>query len=106
VLDRRSRRSSAPGRNESRRKEEATEIRHRIALVLILSLAVVPAALAAGPASDRAPVVIRVTSGGFSWGDAAIGAAGGSGLTLLVGGAALGARRKTENDERTTPCAD
>jgi hypothetical protein len=38
-----------------------------------------------------------VTSGEFSWGDAAIGAAGGSGLTLLVGGAVLGARRKTES---------
>jgi hypothetical protein len=42
-----------------------------------------------------------VTRGGFNWGDAVIGAAGGSGLTLLVGGAVLGARRKPERNEET-----
>jgi hypothetical protein len=48
-----------------------------------------------GQPSDRAPVVVRVTSGGFSWGDAVIGAAAGSGLTLLVGGLAVGRRNDT-----------
>src|SRR5438445_1257056 len=67
----------------SRRKEETTEPRHRIALVLTLALAVVPAAPAAGPSSDRAPVVVRVTSGGFRWGDARIGAAGWAGPAAL-----------------------
>jgi hypothetical protein len=41
-----------------------------------------------------------VTRGGFNWGDAVIGAAGGSGLTILVGGAVLGGRRKPEGNER------
>ena len=85
---------------ESRqRKEEVTELSRRIALALIVGLTGVPTAQAAAP-SDRAPVVVRVTDGGFNWGDAAIGAAGGSGLTLLAGGALLGARRKTEDKER------
>jgi hypothetical protein len=43
-----------------------------------------------------------VTSGGFSWGDAAIGAAAGSGLTLLGGGAVLGVLRKPEDNGRKT----
>jgi hypothetical protein len=91
-----------------KRKEEVTELRHRITLMLalVLGLAVVPMARAAGPVSDRAPVVVRVTSGGFSWGDAAIGAAGGSGLTLLVGGAVFGARRRAEGTERSSRCTD
>ena len=86
---------------EPRRKEEATELRNRIALALMLVLAVVSAAQAAAPVSDRTPVIVRVTSGGFSWRDAGIGAAGGSGLTLLVGGAVLGARRKGDSTERS-----
>ena len=67
--------------------------------MLIAGLAAAPTAQSAAP-SDRAPVVVKVTDGGFSWGDAAIGAAGGSGLTFLVSGAVLGARRKPEGDER------
>lgn len=35
------------------------------------------------------PVVVRVSRGGFRWGDAAIGAAGAVGLVLLVGGLVL-----------------
>jgi hypothetical protein len=72
----------------------------------VLSLAVIPTAQAAGPVSERAPVVVNVTNRGFSWGDAAIGAAGGSGLTLLVGGAVSGARRKAEKTEGTSRCTD
>jgi hypothetical protein len=63
-------------------------------------------AQAAGPVSDRAPVIVRVTRGGFSWGDAAIGATGGSGLTLLVGGAVFGVRRKADSSERSSRCTD
>jgi hypothetical protein len=73
----------------------------------VLSLAVVPTAQAAGPVPrERAPVVVHVTNRGFSWGDAAIGAAGGSGLTLLLGGAVSGALRKAEKTERTSRCTD
>jgi hypothetical protein len=62
-----------------------------------------PAASVAHAApSDRAPVVVKVTDGGFNWGDAVIGAAGGSAVTLLVGSAALGARRKPESNYRPT----
>jgi hypothetical protein len=82
-----------------------TKLRHRIALALVLALAPVPMAGAAGPVSDRAPVVVRITKGGFSWGDAAIGAAGGSGLTLLLGSAVFGVRRKTNSTERSSGCA-
>jgi hypothetical protein len=67
--------------------------------VLIAGLTAAPRAQSAAP-SDRAPVVVKVTDGGFSWGDAAIGAAGGSALTLLAGGTVLGARRKPEGNER------
>ena len=85
---------------ESRqRKEEVTALSGRIALALIVGLAAAPTAQAATP-SDRAPVVVRVTDGGFNWGDVAIGAAGGSALTLLAGGTVLGARRRTEDKER------
>jgi hypothetical protein len=95
-----------PAAPEPEEEGGVTELRHRIALALVLGLAVVPTAQAAGPVSDRAPVVVRVTSGGFSWGDAAIGAAGGSGLTLLVGGAVFGTPRKPERKGRTSRCTD
>jgi len=44
--------------------------------------------------------VVKVTDGGFDWGDAAIGAAGGGALTLLAVGAAYGTRRQPNEDER------
>jgi hypothetical protein len=71
-------------------------------LALVCGLAALPTAQADRPLADRAPVVVRVTDGGFHWGDAAIGAAAGSGLTLLVGGSLLGARRTSESSY-TTP---
>jgi hypothetical protein len=40
-------------------------------LALVCGLAASPLARADGPLSDRAPVVVRVTDGGFHWGDAA-----------------------------------
>jgi hypothetical protein len=78
------------------------ELRCPLALALVCGLAASPLAWADGPLSDRAPVVVRVTDGGFHWGDAAIGAAAGSGLTLLVGGTVRGARRTPERNEETT----
>lgn len=41
---------------------------------------------------SRAPVVVRV-DGGFNWASAGVGAAGGLGLMLVVGGAASAIRR-------------
>ncbi len=67
--------------------------------MLLSGLTAAPTAQAPAP-SNRAPVVVRVTDGGFNWGDAAIGAAGGSALTLLAGGTVLGTRRRTEDKER------
>ena len=69
--------------------------------MLVAGLPAASMAQAAAP-PDRAPVVVRVTDGGFNWGDAAIGAAGGSALTLLVGSAVLGARSKPERNDKTT----
>jgi hypothetical protein len=43
----------------------------------------------------RQPIVVTVTKrGGFDWGDAAIGAGGGAGIVLLVGGLATTASRR------------
>lgn len=88
--------SARPARSREP-KGDVTKHRHRSAFLVILAgLALAPAANATEPASDRAPIVVRVSDGGFDWGDAAIGVAGGSALTLLVGGAVRGARRKPE----------
>ncbi len=38
------------------------------------------------------PVIVRVTPGGFDWGDAGVGAAGVFGLMLLAGGVAIVSR--------------
>jgi hypothetical protein len=86
----------------SREKGGETNHRHLIAIALVLCLPALPAAQAAGASSERAPVVVRVTGGGFNWGDAVIGAAGGSGLTLLVGGAVLGTRRGANETEQSS----
>ena len=66
---------------------------------MISGLALGATAQVAAPA-DRAPVVVKVTDGGFNWGDAAIGAAGGSALTLLLGGAMYVARPQPKEGER------
>jgi len=50
-----------------------------------------------GPSSlvmSRSVVVRSTPTTGFSWGDAAIGAAGAFGLSLLAGGAAAGVRSR------------
>jgi hypothetical protein len=96
---------SDPPRNRPHRrpekKEVVTKLRHRIALVLALT--VVPTGPAVASLSHRAPIVVRVSEGGFSWG---VGAAGGSGLTLIVGGAVIGVRRKPHTTERSSSCTD
>ncbi len=38
------------------------------------------------------PVIVRVTPGGFDWGDAGVGAAGVFGLMLLAGGVSIVSR--------------
>jgi len=67
--------------------------------VLISGLTAAPTTSAAAP-SNRTPVVVRVTNGGFNWGDAAIGAAGGSALTLLAGGTVLALAGERKSKER------
>ncbi len=51
------------------------------------------ASAANGRAPGAHPVVVRITEGGFSWGDAAIGAAAAVGLIAIVGGLALAVGR-------------
>ena len=57
---------------------------------------VAQANLAAHSATTTAPQVVRISTTGFDWGDAAIGAAAGFGLSMLALGGGLviaGARR-------------
>ena len=94
----------------------------RITLALALSAGTVQAAAAdaagrapapshraGGPVSgrqqERPPqrgqsVIVRVSRGGFHWGDAAIGAAGAVGLILVTRGLALGARATRDRGAR------
>lgn len=58
----------------------------------------------ASPAASAPPTIVRVTApdGGFDWGDAGIGAAGGFALSMIGLGAALAAsQRRTRR--RPTP---
>lgn len=74
----------------------------------ILSLAVVLAVFVPGTSSagsrsrsqsSRAPIVVRVSDGGFHWGDAAIGAAATAGVALALHGTSL-VRRQLKKEER------
>ena len=47
----------------------------------------------------RAPVVVKVSEGGFRWGDAAIGAAAASGAALALVGASLFRRQSRKEEE-------
>ena len=47
----------------------------------------------------RQPVVVKVSEGGFRWGDAAIGAAAASGAALALHGVSM-SRRKLRKEER------
>jgi hypothetical protein len=53
------------------------------------------------PGADlpRHPVVVKVSQGGFRWGDAAIGAAAASGVALAVHGASM-FRRQLRKEEQ------
>jgi hypothetical protein len=54
-----------------------------VSVLVAAALAAPGGAGAASPPNQR-PVVVRVSDGGFHWGDAAIGAAGAIGLILVV----------------------
>jgi hypothetical protein len=62
-----------------------------------------PAASPAGGSrstgQSQPPVVVRVTQGGFRWGDAAIGATAASGIALALYGTSL-IRRQLQKEER------
>jgi hypothetical protein len=47
----------------------------------------------------RRPVVVKVSEGGFRWGDAAVGAAAASGVAAALGGVSL-LRRQLRKEER------
>ncbi len=47
----------------------------------------------------RQPVVVKVSEGGFRWGDAAIGAAAASGAALALAGMGM-FRRQLQKEER------
>ena len=53
-----------------------------------------------GPGADRPrqPVVVKVSQGGFRWGDAAIGAAAASGAALALHGVSM-FRRQLRKEE-------
>jgi hypothetical protein len=73
-----------------------------LSLAVVLAVAV-PGASSAGsrpqPQSSRTPVVVRVSDGGFRWGDAAIGAAATAGVALALHGTSM-VRRQLEKEER------
>jgi membrane associated rhomboid family serine protease len=69
--------------------------------VAVVAVAMPATAAASGnaPATDPAnnPVVVRV-EGGFDWAAAGVGAAGGVGLSLVVGAGAFSQRRRQRVD--------
>jgi hypothetical protein len=54
------------------------------------------------PGADRPrqPVVVKVSQGGFRWGDAAIGAAAASGVALALHGASMLFRPQLRKEEQ------
>jgi len=73
-----------------------------IALSTVLAVAFPGAAIAEGSGpggrTSPAPVVVRVSDGGFHWGDAAIGAAAAGGVALALTGASM-VRRQLRREE-------
>ena len=72
--------------------------------VLVAALAVcLPAASPAQAPRDRTeappPVVVKVSEGGFQWGDAAVGAAAASGAALALAGLGM-FRRQLRKENR------
>ena len=80
---------------------------HPTKSTLALALAVLAPATTAGAATTTAPRppavrVISVTTHGFDWADAGIGAAGGVGVSMLVvGGGLLIAQRRERRSGRS-----
>jgi len=66
-----------------------------IALAAALAAGFPPAADAAGSPPQQ-PVVVKVSQGGFRWGDAAVGAAGATGIALALHGVGLFRRQRKE----------
>jgi hypothetical protein len=60
--------------------------RHARTLVVCAALVLPAGAVAGGTDTDETPIVVRVDRGGFSWTDAAVGAAAGVGATLATAG--------------------
>jgi hypothetical protein len=56
------------------------------------------------PAAQPTAVSANANGGGFDWGDAGIGAAGGIGITMIgVGGALAASHRRTRRPHTVTP---
>ena len=73
-------------------------------LALPIALALCFPAPSSGQAQPRTeqprqPVVVKVSEGGFRWGDAAIGAAAASGAALALAGMGM-FRRQLQKEER------
>jgi hypothetical protein len=74
-------------------------------IALATALAVCFPATSSGQGSQRGadhlkqPVVVKVSEGGFRWGDAAIGAAAASGVALALHGASM-FRRQLRKEEQ------
>jgi len=69
-------------------------LRTRAPAALVAAVLAAPGAAAAAdrpddPSAQASPVVVRVDDRGFDWADAAIGAAAGFGVALLMGGGAV-----------------
>jgi hypothetical protein len=74
-------------------------------IAMAMSAAIVFPGAAAGsgprPAAPTSlpPVVVKVSDGGFRWGDAAVGAAAASGTALALGGIGM-SRRQLRKEKR------
>lgn len=51
------------------------------------------------PEQSRQPIVVKVSEGGFRWGDAAIGAAAASGAALALAGMGMFRRQLRKEEE-------
>jgi hypothetical protein len=70
-----------------------------IALAAAFAVCLPAASAGAGPRPQQ-PVVVNVSQGGFRWGDAAVGAAGATGVALALHGVGLLRRQRKFIEER------
>jgi hypothetical protein len=69
----------------------------RRSIALAAALAVCFPSASAGAASrPQQPVVVKVSQGGFRWGDAAVGAAAATGVALALHGGSMFRRQRKE----------